>query len=96
MASRKSALERLMGMEMPAALADALRQCRRHFVAAAAFSLLINILFLAPTLYMLQVYDRVVPTAGKMTLLFVTLALALSLLALSGLDHGPQPATRPR
>ena len=85
MASRKSALERLMGMEMPAALADALRQCRPHFVAAAGFSLLINILFLAPTLYMLQVYDRVVPTAGKMTLLFVTLALALSLLALSAL-----------
>ena len=50
------------------------------------FSLLINILYLAPTLYMLQVYDRVVPTAGKMTLLFVTLALALALLALSGLD----------
>jgi ATP-binding cassette subfamily C protein len=74
-----------MGIEPPAVLADALRQCRRHFVAAAIFSLLINILYLAPTLYMLQVYDRIVPTAGKMTLLFVTLALALALLALSGL-----------
>jgi len=50
------------------------------------FSLLINILYLAPTLYMLQVYDRVVPTAGKTTLLFVTLALALALVSLSGLD----------
>jgi PrtD family type I secretion system ABC transporter len=50
------------------------------------FSLLINILYLAPTLYMLQVYDRVVPTAGKTTLLFVTLALALALLTLSALD----------
>ena len=67
-------------------MADALHQCRRHFVAAAVFSLLINILYLAPTLYMLQVYDRVVPTGGKTTLLFVTLALAISLLALSGLD----------
>src|SRR5689334_4938458 len=55
-------------------------------MAAAVFSLLINVLYLAPTLYMLQVYDRVVPTAGKTTLLFVTLALALALLALSGLD----------
>jgi ATP-binding cassette subfamily C protein len=73
-------------MELPNALADALDQCRQHFVAAAVFSLLINILYLAPTLYMLQVYDRVVPTAGKTTLLFVTLALALALLALSGLD----------
>jgi ATP-binding cassette subfamily C protein len=71
---------------VPDALAGALRQCRQHFVAAAIFSLLINILYLAPTLYMLQVYDRVVPTAGKTTLLFVTLALALALLALSGLD----------
>jgi ATP-binding cassette subfamily C protein len=73
-------------MDLPKALADALGQCRQHFVAAAIFSLLINILYLAPTLYMLQVYDRVVPTAGKTTLLFVTLALALALLALSGLD----------
>src|SRR4051794_35035572 len=79
-------MTRLIGIEMPKPLADALGQCRRHFLAAALFSLLINILYLAPTLYMLQVYDRVVPTAGKTTLLFVTLTLALSLLALSGLD----------
>ena len=77
---------RLLGVELPDALASALRQCRQHFVAAAVFSLLINILYLAPTLYMLQVYDRVVPTAGKTTLLFVTLALALALLSLSSLD----------
>jgi ATP-binding cassette subfamily C protein len=76
----------LIGIEVPDALADALRQCRPHFMAAAIFSLLINILYLAPTLYMLQVYDRVVPTGGKTTLLFVTLALALALLSLSGLD----------
>jgi ATP-binding cassette subfamily C protein len=74
------------GIELPPIIADALRQCRQHFVAAAIFSLLINILYLAPTLYMLQVYDRVVPTAGKMTLLFVTIALAIALLALSALD----------
>ena len=86
MADTKSAIVKLIGVEVPAPLADALRQCRRHFVAAAVFSLLINILYLAPTLYMLQVYDRVVPTAGKTTLLFVTLALALALVSLSGLD----------
>ena len=76
----------MLGVDVPEALADALRQCRRHFVAAAWFSLLINILYLAPTLYMLQVYDRVVPTGGKTTLLFVTLALALALLSMCGLD----------
>jgi len=85
-AEKQSALARLIGVEVPAPLAGALRQCRRHFIAAAVFSLLINILYLAPTLYMLQVYDRVVPTAGKTTLLFVTLALALALVSLSGLD----------
>ncbi len=77
---------KLAEIELPPALADALRQCRPHFMAAAVFSLLINILYLAPTLYMLQVYDRVVPTGGKLTLLFITLALAFALLALSGLD----------
>ena len=86
MASKRPLMEKLLGMEMPATLADALRQCGPHFKAAAIFSLLINVLYLAPTLYMLQVYDRVVPTGGKTTLLFVTLALALALLALSGLD----------
>ena len=85
-AKDRSILARLIGGDVPTALADALRQCRPHFMAAAIFSLLINILYLAPTLYMLQVYDRVVPTAGKTTLLFVTMALALALLALSGLD----------
>jgi ABC-type protease/lipase transport system fused ATPase/permease subunit len=85
----KSAAVKLLGMEMPPALADALRLCRPHFVAAAVFSLLINILYLAPTIYMLQVYDRVVPTGGKTTLLFVTLALAL--LAMTG----PRPASSP-
>jgi ATP-binding cassette subfamily C protein len=77
---------KLAGIQLPPVLADALRQCREHFIAAAAFSLLINILYLAPALYMLQVYDRVVPTAGKTTLLFITLALVLALLALSALD----------
>jgi PrtD family type I secretion system ABC transporter len=77
---------KLVGIELPKVLADALRDCRQHFIAAAVFSLLINILYLAPTLYMLQVYDRVVPTAGTTTLFFVTLALAFALLTLSSLD----------
>ena len=86
MAIKRSAANRLLGIELPEVLNEALRQCRRHFAYAAGFSLLINVLYLAPTLYMLQVYDRVVPTGGKTTLLFVTMALALSLLALAGLD----------
>ena len=77
---------KIAGIDLPPVIADGISKCRRHFLAAAGFSLLINILYLAPTLYMLQVYDRVVPTAGKTTLLFVTLALGLALAALSMLD----------
>jgi ATP-binding cassette subfamily C protein len=77
---------KLASVTVPPVLADALARCRPHFVAAALFSLLINLLFLAPTLYMMQVYDRVVPTGGRTTLLFITLALALALVTMSLLD----------
>jgi len=64
-----------------------LEMCRRHFVAAAAFSALVNLLNIAPTLYMLQVYDRVIPTRGVRTLIFLTLVLLFSLATLALLDR---------
>ncbi|MBV9995832.1 MAG: type I secretion system permease/ATPase [Caulobacteraceae bacterium] len=64
----------------------AFEACRRHLVFAGIFSALLNVLYLAPTLYMLQVYDRVVPTRGRTTLLFLTLVLLLSLATLALLD----------
>jgi ATP-binding cassette subfamily C protein len=64
----------------------ALQACRRHFTYAALFSAALNLLFIAPMLYMLQVYDRVVPTQGRMTLLFLTLVLIFALVTLSALD----------
>lgn len=66
---------------------DSLSQCRRHFVAAAAFSALVNLLNIAPTLYMLQVYDRVIPTRGVQTLFFLTSVLLFSLATLTLLDR---------
>lgn len=77
---------KIAGIELPRDMAEAVEACRPHFLAAAVFSLFINLLFLAPAIYMLQVYDRVVATGGKMTLLFITLALAVALFALSALD----------
>ncbi|TXL73966.1 type I secretion system permease/ATPase [Vineibacter terrae] len=53
---------------------------------AAAFSLAINLLYLAGPLYMLQLYDRVVPSSSEITLLMLTLVLLLAYLALAGLD----------
>lgn len=64
-----------------------LTSCRAHLSAAALFSALLNILYIVPTIYMLQVYDRVVPTQGRQTLFYLTLLLLLGLAALSLLDR---------
>ncbi|TGQ52125.1 type I secretion system permease/ATPase [Mesorhizobium sp. M1C.F.Ca.ET.193.01.1.1] len=65
---------------------DALRACRRYFLFAAAFSLAINLLYLASPLYMLQIYDRVVTSGSETTLVMLTLVLLAAFLALAGLD----------
>ncbi|WP_300972972.1 type I secretion system permease/ATPase [Sphingomonas sp. LHG3406-1] len=57
----------------------AMQACRRHLRFAALFSALLNLLIVAPMLYMLQVYDRVLPTQGVATLLLLTLALVIAL-----------------
>ena len=77
---------KIAGITLPPLLAKAARECRSHVTAAALFSLAVNLLYLPPAIYMLQVYDRVVPTGGTATLMFITLALAISLLSLSALD----------
>jgi ATP-binding cassette subfamily C protein len=46
---------------------------------------------LAPTIYMMQVYDRVVPTGGVITLVWITAVLALAIGTLTALE-----ATRSR
>ena len=67
-------------------LAEALRACRVHFLWAAIFSAAVNLLYLTPTLYMMQVYDRVVPTGGLMTLVLVSMVALFALAALAALD----------
>lgn len=68
-------------------LAEAVDECRRHIRFAAGFSALVNLLYIVPTLYMLQVYERVVPTGGLQTLAFLTLVLLFGLSTLSLLDR---------
>lgn len=48
-------------------------QVRSAFVTAGAFSLVVNLLMLVPSLYMLQVYDRVLTSRNIDTLLLLTL-----------------------
>ncbi|WP_129794584.1 type I secretion system permease/ATPase [Sphingosinicella sp. CPCC 101087] len=77
---------RLFLMTVPTPLEKAVRACRQHFVMAACFSALVNVLYLTPTIYMMQVYDRVVPTGGILTLLWITVILGVALATLAALD----------
>ena len=46
---------------------------KREFLTVAVFSMVVNLLMLTPTLYMLQVFDRVLLSQSEMTLLVVSL-----------------------
>ena len=56
------------------------------FVYAALFSLAINLLLLAPPLYMLQVFDRVLSSRSEETLLVLTCAALVALAVMALLD----------
>jgi ATP-binding cassette subfamily C protein len=78
---------KLLFRNMPEPMEAALAKCRSFFVSAALFSALINLLYLAPTLYMMQVYDRVVPTGGVITLIWLTLIIAFAVGTLTALEN---------
>ena len=61
----------------------ALTAYKRAFFNIGLFSAVINLLMLAPALYMLQVYDRVLASGNQMTLLMLTLMI-LGLFGLMG------------
>lgn len=69
-----------------AILRDALHACRSHIGFVLLFSAALNLLYLAPSLYMLQVYDRVLTSGGLLTLVFLSAVLVASLLTLALLD----------
>ncbi|MCI0753864.1 type I secretion system permease/ATPase [Teichococcus vastitatis] len=64
----------------------AVAACRSTVGVLGLFSLVINLLMLAPSLYMLQVYDRVMTTGSVETLVMLTLMVALALFAMGFLD----------
>ncbi|HYD72530.1 MAG TPA: type I secretion system permease/ATPase [Candidatus Binatia bacterium] len=74
-----------------AGLRGALNACRNLLGWAILFSAGINLLYLAPSLFMMQVYDRVLNTGGMTTLLLLGLVLMFALAVLGLLD-----ATRQR
>ena len=54
-------------------LTRTLRLFKYEFLIVGLFSMVANLLMLAPTLYMLQVYDRVLVSRSELTLIFVSL-----------------------
>lgn len=59
----------------PTELNDALKRTKPTFLMLLFFSCVINMLMLAPAIYMLQVYDRVLVSKNTTTLLMLTLLI---------------------
>ncbi|HWA00040.1 MAG TPA: type I secretion system permease/ATPase [Caulobacterales bacterium] len=70
----------------PVRYRQALEACRDVLLWALAFSAAVNLLYLSPSLFMLQVYDRVLTTGGLGTLAFVSVILIYALATLVFLD----------
>jgi len=79
-------LSKIADLHSTRGLRGALRTCRSHLLGFGIFSGLLNLLFIVPMLYMLQVYDRVVPTRGGGTLLVLTAVLLGGLATLAIID----------
>ena len=65
-------------------LKNALARVRHEFVMTGVFSFFINLLMLVSPLFMLQVYDRVLPSRSGLTLFFLAI-LAVALLGVMAL-----------
>lgn len=73
-----SSLLSTLGADDP--VAQALRESARRMIGVAVFSGVINILMLSGSLYMLQVYDRVIPSRNIATLLGLSLIVLFAYL----------------
>ena len=56
-------------------LGEILTALRGAFLAVAGFSLVINLVMLMPTIYMLQIYDRVLASRSEVTLYMLTIIM---------------------
>jgi ATP-binding cassette subfamily C protein EexD len=67
-------------------LQEALKVCRGAFISAAGFSMVINFLMITPSIYMMQLYDRVVPTNSLATLWMLSLIMIGAFATLGALE----------
>ncbi len=64
-----------------------LDELRPMFISLAAFSFFMNLLYLVPALFMMQVFDRVLPSNSGDTLLVLVLGTVVSMVILLALDY---------
>jgi len=77
-------LQTMSPAQMP--LKSALRACAGAFGLVFAYSCSYNILLLAPSIYLLQIYDRVLSSRSGATLLMLTLIVAFAVVVGGVLD----------
>lgn len=77
---------RLSQTQQESALRQALGTCRAAFLSAGFFSLFINLLLLMPSIYMLQIYDRVLASSSESTLFMLTLIAVFLFMVMGGLE----------
>lgn len=70
----------------PSVLARAMARARSVIGRITVFSMFINVLMLTASIYMLQVYDRVLASRSQETLFFITLFAAACLLTMALLE----------
>jgi ATP-binding cassette subfamily C exporter for protease/lipase len=73
-------------LEKKTEIEQVLRSFKSTFFTVGAFSAIVNLLMLAPSLYMLQVYDRVLASRNEITLLMLTLLIVGAYLFMGGLE----------
>jgi PrtD family type I secretion system ABC transporter len=71
---------------VPKSWSAAIQDAKGMLTAALAFSAAANILYLAPSIYMMQIYDRVLKSGALATLAFLSLILLAALFTLSFVD----------
>lgn len=70
----------------PPPLSSTLSHLRPALMYALGFSVFLNLMLLGPTLYMLQVFDRVLSSRSEATLGMLTLGVVIALIAMSAVD----------
>ncbi len=65
---------------------QALATFKSTFITVGVFSAIINLLMLTPSIYMLQVYDRVLASRNEITLLMLTLLMLGAYALIAGLE----------